>query len=405
MGQIDKYQYTLLITKKSLSILNKYVQLGLAQTFERWKQICIRSVIFELRRKAVKTLLKFSHNQLQLYFERWKTYRIETNLVEQKDMSLKITKLLSTLEAMQKNWVRLAFEEFKKKRYLFRIAKNIVLTMSYCEDMKKSQAFNTWKQLTLDKKLKMTAHQRNIQTLIKVLDTNKKMKIQSFIYDLRIKGLIGKYNHEKIALLIFNALKNQEKDAFRIWHLQTEVSKNISKSSSVHSLFQVLISNLNRQTAPFLAKESVNKKYLVLNKMFDAYKAKLNLSFIHWKSISKHTKETTIHLREKNGMALYLCLKKIQEQNVKLSFSNIKEHARDITMRRLIVAAQILASAQKRYSTAFETWKLFIHYQKVETMKSAAQTLFSTIQEQLRGMTSLVYKNNLENKIKAQALR
>ncbi len=111
------------------------------------------------------------------------------------------------------------------------------------------------------------------------------------------------------------------------------------------------------------------------------------------------------NFREKSALSIYLITERIQQKIIKNSLADLKDYSRDLKLRRLIVGAQIVVTAQKRYSSAFENWKLYIHYQKVENMKRAAQIVFDSIGEQIKGITTLVYKNDLESKKKAQALR
>lgn len=85
--------------------------------------------------------------------------------------------------------------------------------------------------------------------------------------------------------------------------------------------------------------------------------------------------------------------------------TNIKDHAREIQEKRLKVASRIFAAAQQRLTAAMETWKMYSYYQGVEHMKKATENLFSAIQEEIKGMTSVLFKNDLENMKRAQALR
>lgn len=106
-----------------------------------------------------------------------------------------------------------------------------------------------------------------------------------------------------------------------------------------------------------------------------------------------------------NTSQLIYLLQKYFDINKRDIFNQLKGTHSSDTLKKSLILTRLFHTQQGRYSEAFKIWSLHALYLRREARKEATQRVFEVLSDALQNNLSLLYQNNLENKLKAQVIR
>jgi hypothetical protein len=260
---IDEYKFTLALRKKCVLMFRRFLQRGLVQAMEKWKQACIQKLLSDLRKKAIKGLAK-APNHLQIAFARWKHFSTHASSKIDKAKSINVVSFKNKLENVSKGMQRVAFDKLKSKVKKFKLTEQMTQNLVFRIQMRLKHALQTWKEQLFNSKLIKQKKVENINKIFEFMKMRRKLELQKAIYAVKTNQMSIEHKNHRLAMLVVHTMSTKIRNSMRIWQLKKDISKYMDISKKCNLLMSTLSKSMRQNTRLVFETETVNKQYVCL---------------------------------------------------------------------------------------------------------------------------------------------